>query len=695
MKRPREESTSKKSVHHGPDAKRARVAESGEWTEFKDPCGLSQPVLETLALLGFTQMTPVQAATIPLFLKRKDVIVEAVTGSGKTLAFVVPILEMLLRREQPLSRNEVGAIIISPTRELASQTFTVLTPFLRHLESHENLPKLTSFLLTGGHRPVDQDLALLREEGTNIIVATPGRLDDILERNGKNEILKLGELEVLVMDEADRLLSLGFSSTLAKILARLPKQRRTGLFSATVTDALTELSRTGLRNPARVVVKVADAQGERKTPAELDVMWVRAEHADRMAAVVRWLSEGCISEWEDQQQDGTTDETSVTSPTSPPPPPPPPQKSILYLSTCAHVDFLRHVLAKVPQLSSFSLHFLHGRMPHSGRTRTLSQFTLAPAPALLVATDVAARGLDIPSVDAVAQLDPPMDPAQFAHRCGRAGRQGRQGRAAVFLAEAEDAYSEFLGVRKVPVRRVCFQPSSFAKLRDELGGIFARVATTDRAVHEAGQRAFVAWCRAYSEHQLSYIFRLKDVEVVDMAKAWGLLKFPKMSGLPMKSSGSFQPPFSNLRLSSLAYGDPVREKARQKKLEERTKASVASASAVSSSGCTGKPSAKNAHPKPGGAWSLQKERKERRKERREKKGRKREAIAKARANGGDGKTKGRATSESKDDGSSGDENEWEELQREEREAKKAKRAKKEKLVTEDGDDSDSSIGELS
>lgn len=216
--------------------------------------------------LKFEKMTPVQAATIPLFLSKKDVSVEAVTGSGKTLAFLIPILEMLLKREESLGQKGVGAIVISPTRELATQIYHVLEHFLKFL------PQFTGQLFTGGYNPMI-DIEKFKENGANIIVSTPGRLVDMFERRDDsfNFSAHTKSLEVLVLDEADRLLDMGFEKSINTILSYLPKQRRTGLFSATQTKEVEDLIRAGLRNPVSVTVKEKPtSQGHtQRTPAQL------------------------------------------------------------------------------------------------------------------------------------------------------------------------------------------------------------------------------------------------------------------------------------------------------------------------------------------------------------------------------------------------------------------------------------------
>ena len=202
---------------------------------------------------------------IPIFTKQhKDVVVEAITGSGKTLAFVIPILEILLKAK-PLKKHEIGALIISPTRELSLQIFSVVEAFLKKITT------LTAILFVGGNS-VNEDLTRFETHGGNIVVATAGRLEDLFTRQTMKINIKQNfkSLEILILDEADRLLDLGFRESLEAIFKFLPKQRRTGLFSATQTDEIDKLIRAGLRNPCSIQVKQKTNLNAQKTPLELN-----------------------------------------------------------------------------------------------------------------------------------------------------------------------------------------------------------------------------------------------------------------------------------------------------------------------------------------------------------------------------------------------------------------------------------------
>ena len=251
---------------------------------------------------------------------------------------------------------------------------------------------------------------------------------------------------------------------------------------------------------------------------------------------------------------------------------PAPSKSILYLSTCAAVDYFQHVLPSIlptRDRQSFTLVPLHGKHPPNIRQKNFARFANAVTPAILLTTDVAARGLDIPQVDLVVQIDPPTDPKVFLHRCGRAGRAGRKGLSVVFLLPGrEEDYIPFLDVRKTPVKSLEL-PGIAVSVSDADAAIeeMRKVVLTDRAFHDKAQRAFVSWVKSYSKHQASSIFRITDINWEDMGKAWGLLKLPKMPELKRWNGDNALG--LKIDFSEYAYQDKQREQARLQGLKER------------------------------------------------------------------------------------------------------------------------------
>lgn len=475
------------------------IANAGSWNELKPQ--LSPCVLRALEQLGFLQMTPVQKSTIPLFMSYKDAVVQAVTGSGKTIAFIIPAIELIMRRiadGRPWQRNEIAALIISPTRELATQIFTVLGQFLDIINvdsSSENRPEFSRALFIGGCE-IKDDISQFVKNGAHFVIGTPGRIDDLLKRTN---VFNSKEVEVLVLDEADRLLDMGFEKQLSSIITTLPKQRRTALFSATMTDGLNRLVKAGLRNPVSVSVKVHMACGEvlteQKIPSTLRIYYRICEAHEKLGHLINILLEA------------------------------PEMKFMVYFSTGACVDYYFRLLSLYTAVSNLKFHSLHGKMDPKRREAVYAKFT-ASIGGVLICTDVAARGLDIPDIDWVVQFDPPQDPKAFAHRCGRTARIGREGKAIVFLTPAEDTYVEFLSIRNLPITESAVAQVSTDYLQ------WQRVsASQDRDIYEKGLKAFVSWIRSYKEHQASYIFQLKKLDMGSVARSFGLLRLPKMPEL--------------------------------------------------------------------------------------------------------------------------------------------------------------------
>lgn len=449
--------------------------------------------------------------------------------------------------------------------------------------------KVVPQLLLGGSVTPAQDLSAFLKKQTNVLIGTPGRLLELLS---SRHVHCSSSFDALVMDEADRLLDLGFKDDLQKILSRLPKQRRTGLFSASVSEAVDQLIRVGLRNPVRIAVKVkarAAENGEivdKRTPASLQMAYVVVPPSHKLPAIKKILSEVQ----------------------------PQPQKTIFYLATCFAVDYFQHVLPEV--LKGHTIVPLHGKHPDKVRRKNFAKFVDSVTPSILLTTDVAARGLDIPAVDLVIQLDPPSDPKAFIHRCGRAGRAGRKGLAVTFLTPGlEEDYVEFLRVRQTPVTPLTTPSISVTKEDiDRVTNTIRKVAKSDRAIYDKAQRGFVSWVRAYSKHTASSIFRVEDLDWAELGAAWGLLRLPRMPETKKwegdKSLGV------TMDFDAFAYKDKVREQQRQTEVAE-----------AAAQGNTGKKFVKEN--KIAKAWTDQKDQKATKELRREKKVAKREQERKS------------------------------------------------------------------
>ncbi|RFB01575.1 DEAD/DEAH box helicase [Parvularcula marina] len=362
-----------------------------------DDLGLEPSLLSAVKDAGYTSPTPIQAAAIPEALKGRDVLGIAQTGTGKTASFVLPVIHRLskgrARARMPRS------LILAPTRELAAQ---VAEQFEKYGKNH----KLSMALLIGGVSFADQDMKLTR--GVDVLIATPGRLLDHHER-GK---LLLTGLEVMVVDEADRMLDMGFIPDIERIFKLTPFTRQTLFFSATMPPEIQRLTDQFLSAPA--LVEVAKPATTATTITQQIIRVPRSDEKSKRAAL-RQLIEECGDEL---------------------------KNGIIFCNRKKNVD----VIAKSLQKHGFNARPIHGDLPQSFRMETLQAFRDGELK-LLVASDVAARGLDIPDVSHVFNFSVPVNADDYVHRIGRTGRAGRKGHA-VMLVTPEDskAYAAVLRV---------------------------------------------------------------------------------------------------------------------------------------------------------------------------------------------------------------------------------------------------------
>lgn len=346
---------------------------------------LSRSLLRAVEACGYVNPTPVQHKVIPFALAGRDVCASAVTGSGKTAAFVLPFLERLLYRPREISATRV--LVVTPTRELATQIYSVLLRLAQFTD-------VTCCLITGGKKDVKSQEAVLRNR-PDVIVCTPGRVIDHL-RNSYS--VTLDDLDVLVLDEVDRLLDLGFQEELEEIVKYCPSSRQTMLFSATMTTGVNDLIKLSLQRPVRV-----KTQGDQTTVAPRlvqEFVRVRREE-DRQAMLASLVCRNFNT------------------------------RSIVFFETKkeAH-DF--YILMKTLDLKVCEL---HGNLTQPQRDMSLSQFTKGECE-ILIATDVAARGLDINGVQTVLNAEMPRSESVYVHRVGRTARAGRAGRAVTLVSDS-------------------------------------------------------------------------------------------------------------------------------------------------------------------------------------------------------------------------------------------------------------------
>ncbi|KAJ4289105.1 ATP-dependent RNA helicase [Kalmusia sp. IMI 367209] len=436
---------------------------------------LSERTSTAIKKMGFETMTEIQQRAIPPLLAGKDVLGAAKTGSGKTLAFLLPAIEMLHSlRFKP--RNGVGAIIISPTRELALQIFGVARELM---ESHS---QTYGIVMGGANRSAE---AAKLSKGINLLIATPGRLLDHL----LNTDFVFKNLRALVIDEADRILEVGFEDEMRKIVKILPKDnRQTMLFSATQTTKVDDLARISLR-PGPLHVSV-DEDKEFSTVEGLEQGYVLCPEDKRFLLLFAFLRRMQKKK----------------------------KKTIVFFSSCNSVSYHAELLNYIdcPVLD------LHGQKKQQARTNTFFEFCNAET-AILLCTDVAARGLDIPAVDFIVQYDPPDSPREYVHRVGRTARGvNGKGRSVMFLQPSEISFLSHLQSARVPV--VEYEFPKLVNIQSQL----EKLVGSNYYLNKSAKDAFRSYLHAYASHSLRSVFDVNKLDLQKLAKGFGFATPPRV-----------------------------------------------------------------------------------------------------------------------------------------------------------------------
>ena len=386
--------------------------------------GLGEDILRALDELGFEEPTPVQREAIPPLMEGKDVIAQAQTGTGKTAAFGLPMIERLGGE----SRGPEG-LVLAPTRELAVQVAEAIHRFGKH--------RGTTVVAVYGGQPIDRQLRALSKP-VDVVVGTPGRLMDHMRR----ETLRLDQVRFVVLDEADEMLDMGFMEDIETILGALPEERQTALFSATLPSRISHLASRYLRNPIRIAV-----EPEQVTVPQIHQSYYEVVQRAKLEALTRILD--------------------INNPTS----------AMVFCRTKVEVDDVTQAL----QSRGYSAEAIHGDLSQMMRDRVMNRFRNGTA-TLLVATDVAARGLDIEHVSHVINYSLPGDPESYVHRIGRTGRAGRAGEAISLVTPRERRLLRWIERavgQRLELRRVPTASDVAAKQRERLAATLSEMIETD------------------------------------------------------------------------------------------------------------------------------------------------------------------------------------------------------------------------
>jgi ATP-dependent RNA helicase DDX10/DBP4 len=448
----------------------------GSYKDFTD-LPLSGATKAGLKAAHFSVMTDIQAKAIPIALRGHDILGAAKTGSGKTLAFLLPVLENLHRLQHIGPDAGLGALIISPTRELAIQIFDVL----RKIGKHGHM--FAAGLVIGGKSLEAEREALTR---MNILVATPGR---ILQHLSQTAAFNVDDLKMLVLDEADRILDMGFQRDVDAILEYLPKERQTLLFSATQSSKVSDLARLSLHEPEYVSVHAEDKSATPKSLQQNYFLCPVEEKLDTLWSFIQASKK---------------------------------KKIVCFFSSTKMVRFVfesfRHMQPGIPLLH------LHGRQKQGARLDVTTKFAAATS-SCLFATDVAARGLDFPAVDFVIQVDCPEDVDTYIHRVGRTARYHREGRGVLFLAPSEEeGMLRRLEAKKVPVEAINARQKKKQSIKSQL----VHMCFKDPELKYLAQKAFITYTKSIYVQKDKEIFNIKNYDLEAFAASLGLPGAPKI-----------------------------------------------------------------------------------------------------------------------------------------------------------------------
>lgn len=454
-------------------------------TSFKD-FNLSNETLSGLKAAGYEEPTEIQKQTLKPSLEGKDILACAKTGSGKTLAFIIPLLECL--NKEKWSKNDgLGALIITPTRELAYQIFEVLRVVgQRH--------QFSAALVIGG-----KDLAMERKriDQMNIIVCTPGRLQQHMEENA----LFYGDsLKILIIDEADRILDMGFQESLNLIVDFLPKQRQCLLFSATQTNSVKDLARLSLNEPVIHINIVNNNNSQATTPETLKQKYTVIELHQKLSFLWSFIKRHKKS------------------------------KILVFIATCKQTRFIHDLFCRMKP--GVSINSLHGGLHQLKRMDIYNKF-YDVRHCVLLATDVASRGLDFPDVDWVVQLDCPDDATTYIHRVGRTARLDKNGRSLMVLMPNEKSYMlKKLAEKNIPVEEVETRDKHLFFIQNTVESNLAR----DVNLKEEAKRAFKCYIKSLLNSRFRHLFDPKQFDLKSFAKSLGLEVTPRIRVLERRKN---------------------------------------------------------------------------------------------------------------------------------------------------------------
>ena len=431
---------------------------------------LNKILLERLTLQGYETATEIQAKSIPIALKGEDIIGSAKTGSGKSLAFLIPTVEYILNHP----KNEgIQSLVITPTRELALQLYDLAKSLM-------NDNGTTCVLVIGGGNRKKEAEKLSSSEA-RIIICTPGRLIDHMVNTKK---FNYNNIKILIIDEADKILKIGFEEELTEIIKLIPKNRQTLLFSATITPKVEDLITLSVKNYENIRIKSSDP-----TVSTLEQGYLIIDADKKFLFLFTFFKKNKNS------------------------------KILVFFATCKEVEFYSSLLnyVDVPVLS------ITGEYKQQKRSTTFMEFCSLDK-GILLCTDVAQRGLDIPDVDWVIQYDPPHDPEEYLHRVGRTARGANKvGKALLMIMQNEINFIRMLQLYKIKLDEFQFPEKKLAKVQEQLEKL---VNKKDKYLLNLATEAYRAYIHSYHANTDKDTFDLEKLDLLKVCKSFGLISPP-------------------------------------------------------------------------------------------------------------------------------------------------------------------------
>ena len=517
------------------------------WSEFSKKISLNSEVADILTnIYNYPKITKVQYIVINEFIRNKDVIVKAVTGSGKTLSYVIPMFHRLIKyaKEEENSVNyksKILSLILLPTRELAEQVYAEINKFVENLTI-----KFKAQLMIGGKKE-NECPENLSGDVANVIVATPGRLTEISEKNKLN----FSSLELLILDEADRMLDMGFERAVTNIISKLPKQRRTGLFSATVTSNVENLIKAGMRNPELINIFIKNNNKDNlfitekdfndpitksgpyykitefsmnsfisnltlhEVPKELGQFYITVKNIKYKISLLIQILKLIYNNNGSKLK-----------------------KIMIFLSTCFLVDYFNIILPKLLSnfgVNDFSVLKLHSKISQNKREKEYKCFKEEGEKLLtvLLTTDLSARGIDIPNVDMIIQYDPPKNEDSYIHKIGRTARVGHAGQSLIFLTEEELPFVSYMKSKCVLIKEYEAGEVCGGENVDVIDGKSVlenvkQINISDKWIYDKAVNSVISFLRFYKEIELKYIFDISKLDIGNLCNGFQLLKLPKL-----------------------------------------------------------------------------------------------------------------------------------------------------------------------